>query len=188
MRAHGMTPPLAIAIGAAALGTVLLFMTLMPVGADPAPADARTADVMPDKLPALDPPPLASYAAIAERPLFNPGRTKDVATPATQPELPPLTDYRLVGLVVGPDTQRALVARGAETLSLKPGDSLDGRRVASIGPRGVTLSANGSEELLAFPRGGRRGTARGVAMVEGFPLPSSDPMNPDQPNSAQANP
>src|SRR6185295_7450981 len=172
-----------------ALGTVLLFMTLMPVGADPAPADTRIAAVMPDKLPALDPPPLGSYAAIAERPLFNPGRVKDVAAPAAQPELPPLSDYRLVGLVVGPDTQRALVARGAETLSLKPGDDLDGRRVASIGRRGVTLNANGHEELLAFPRsGGRRGTARGVAMVEGSPLPRPDPVNPDLPNSAQANP
>lgn len=171
MRTHDITPVLAISAGAAALGSIMLFMTLMPGTTDPSPSDVQVPPpIALDKLPALDPPPLATYAAIAERPLFNAGRMKDpAAAPAdTGPALPPLSDYRLVGLVIGPETQRALVTRGSgETLNLKPGDDLDGRRVASIGPRGVTLSAHGQDEVLAFPRGGRRGPAPGIAMVEG---------------------
>ena len=52
-------------------------MTLRPSDLMPAEADAEAPPITIEKPPSLALPPFASYAVIAERPLFNAGRVKD---------------------------------------------------------------------------------------------------------------
>lgn len=107
-------------------------------------------------LPQTDRRPLADYASIWERPLFNPGRRKNTAPPSSPDQtLRPLSDYRLVGVVVAKDTKFALIERNDsnQVVTLHVGDDLDGRRVDDIRMDGIAL--NGSE-FLAMPRPARR--------------------------------
>lgn len=96
----------------------------------------------------------ADYSEIESRPLFNPGRQKDgpKVPVGTQP-LPPLSAYRLVGIVTRPDLSIALIARTAsnEVSHLKEGDDLDGRLVFKIVPGAVQLGATGQESIV-FPK------------------------------------
>ena len=155
IRAHDLTPPLIALLAAAGLGGLVLIMTLMPSATLPMSADVD-ASLPPrlEKPQALRLPAFKSYAVIADRPLFNAGRAKDILAAeqsALQQSLPRLSDYRLVGLVVSSGTQRALVGRpSGDVVMLKPGDDLDGRRVLSIDPRGVSLSSVGHDERLVF--------------------------------------
>lgn len=97
---------------------------------------------------------VADYSEIEKRPLFNPGRQKDAPKVAagTQP-LPPLSAYRLVGIVTRSDLSIALVARttSSEVLYLKAGDDLDGRLVFKIVPGAVQLGTTGQERIV-FPK------------------------------------
>lgn len=107
-------------------------------------------------LPAADSRPLEIYRVIFEKPLFNPGRQADPAPVQEQAKsaLPPLSDYRLVGLVLTRGAKLALVERrnAKQVVTLHPGDELDGRHVESIGEDGVRVSGGPVPELLAIPR------------------------------------
>lgn len=171
IRPQDITPLFATALGLAGAGAVTLFLTIMPSGpAVPYVAEAPSADSIPIEKPVgLSLPSLSHYAVIAERPLFNRGRLKDVQLPLPsaappKPALPPLSDYKLVGLLLSGEMQRALVARGSgDVVTLKPGDNLDGRTVRAIAAKGVSLTGEGHEETLGFlPH-----TGPGMAMASG---------------------
>lgn len=168
IRAHDLVerPLLTALIAVTALGAIVLVMTMMPsfVLSGASAAEPRPEIAIP-RLPKQALPPLQAYGVISERPLFNAGRVKDPPPPSEEPakpQLPPISGYRLVGLVVSTDVQRALVTRpSGELASLKPGDNLDGRTVTKIDSRAVTLTADGHEDVLTFPRKG--GSAAQVA-------------------------
>jgi hypothetical protein len=151
-------PPLTIAAAAAAaLGLLALMLT--PVPATLFGGGAATAGVaMPQapSLSAVEIPAFVEFRAIAEKPLFNPGRAPDPSAPdvAAKSALAPLSDYRLAGVVLSGDTKLALVERrqSKQTVTLRPGDTLDGRHVDAIAPDGVHMSGGPAPELMAMPR------------------------------------
>jgi hypothetical protein len=138
----------------ATAGLLALAMALLPTpGFTPSMEQSLPRVV----LPPADRRPLAEYSPIFDKPLFNPGRRKNAGAESVMQTqgLRPLSDYRLVGVVVARDTKFALVERNDsnQVVTLHVGDDLDGRRVADIRIGGVVL--NGSE-FLAMPRPARR--------------------------------
>ena len=96
-------------------------------------------------LPSL--PPLASYAAIVERPLFSPSRRPAVgARAALGPSIE--SRYRLVGIIAAGPKKKALVAEGARRVEIAEGDTLDGWTVTTIGKDRVTLTSPTGEAAL----------------------------------------
>lgn len=103
-------------------------------------------------------PPLASFDAIAARPLFNVDRKPDPSPP--QPEaakpaitLGDLTQYRVVGTVRDDQRQLGLVQKsGGLLLTLKPGDTFEGWTVDKIDRSGIAISGGGRKEVLAIPK------------------------------------
>ncbi len=154
----GELPPATIALGAAAgCGAIALLAVLLP--ATLFFRDTATASVAPSHpatLPLADIRPFEDYNAVFERPLFNPGRQADPRPPAetAKSQLPALSDYRLVGIVLMKGVKIGLVERlsGKQVVTLHPGDALDGRRVDDIGPDGIRFSGGAMPELLAMPR------------------------------------
>ena len=150
-------PPLTIALAlAAGLGLLLLTSVALPslVSAD-APGEIAAPPRRGISASALAQRPFETYAAVAERPLFNPGRKKDPdIAAAVVSNLPALSDYRLVGIVLSPDAKLALVTRKSsnQVVTLRPGDNLDGRHVDDVEDAGVLLSGAGSKEVLSIPR------------------------------------
>jgi hypothetical protein len=159
MTAIAERPPLTIALlGLASCALLALVLVLLPSLVLPpdagiaAPADAKI--LTRGDLLQL---PLASYAAISERPLFNEGRRKDpaqaLADASTPTGLPGLDTYRLAGIVISSATRLALVERIAskQIVSVKPGDTLDGRRVEDVEEDNVVFSGAGGVETLSMP-------------------------------------
>ena len=107
-------------------------------------------------------PALATFDAIAERPLFNADRKPDPLPPPPEPPKPAivlgdLTQYRLLGITGDRQTQRALVQKaGGSLLTLKPGDVFEGWTVDSIGASGVAISGGARKEILAIPKAQNR--------------------------------
>jgi hypothetical protein len=123
-----------------------LLATLLPS----LPFAPRGESIVPHAL-ALPPPdrrPLTEYAAIWEKPLFRLAHDRDAAAPGA---LRPLSDYRLVGVVIAKDAKFALIERSdsRQVVTLHIGDDLDGRRVDDIRMGGVLL---GGTEFLPMPR------------------------------------
>jgi hypothetical protein len=124
--------------------------TLAPLGAEPA-------------MPSSDRRPLEAYAAIYQRPLFNPGRAMDPQGAQTaKPGMLPLDSYRLVGVVLTKDVKIGLVERrdSKQVVSLHPGDDLDGRHVDDVVAAGIKLSGGTAEEILTIPRATPKPPAR----------------------------
>jgi hypothetical protein len=96
------------------------------------------------------------FAAITEHPLFNTDRKKDppAASTAAASQLPSIQEYRLAGVIVMKDAALALVERKATktVVTLKVGDSLDGRIVTDISPAGVQLASSSQVETLSIPK------------------------------------
>jgi hypothetical protein len=92
-------------------------------------------------------PPLASYAAIVERPLFSPSRRPAPGAPTT---LGPSIEsrYRLVGIIAAGAKKKALIADGARRVEIAEGDTLDGWTVTGIGKDRVTLTSPAGEAAL----------------------------------------
>lgn len=109
-----------------------------PLAAPPAGAPA----------PALAPlPPLASFTAIVERPLFSPSRRPPPgATAALGASIE--SRYRLIGIVVTGPKKKAFVAEGARRLEIVEGDILDGWTVTEIGQDRVRLTSSTGEAAL----------------------------------------
>jgi hypothetical protein len=92
-------------------------------------------------------PPLASYAAIVERPLFAPTRRPPPGASAVQgPSIE--SRYRLVGIVATGPKRKAFVAEGAQRREIAQGDTLDGYTVSEIGQDRVKLSSPSGDAVL----------------------------------------
>jgi len=116
--------------------------TVRPLAAPPASAPAPSVATL---------PPLASYAAIVERPLFSPSRRP---APGAQTALGPSIEsrYRLVGIIAAGTKKKALVADGARRIEIAEGDTLDGWTVTAIGKDRVALtSPTGDAALKLVP-------------------------------------
>ncbi|WP_421693557.1 hypothetical protein [Aestuariivirga sp.] len=105
-------------------------------------------------LQGLDP---QAYAAILERPLFNPGRAPRppepvappepvvqepvVETPPPPPAAPDPGDYKLLGIAEGPNGSAAAikVSASGEVLYLRKGQPVDAWTIVDIGPRYVQI-------------------------------------------------
>ncbi|MGH7065378.1 MAG: hypothetical protein ACREET_14990 [Stellaceae bacterium] len=106
-------------------------------------------------------PRQASYAAIAEHPLFYPTRQPWVApaSPAApdRPVPPPkgassLENYQLTGIVIGAHGRTAVLKTksGSKTVILTEGQKLDGWTLRAIGPDQLRFEAAGSSFDLKF--------------------------------------
>jgi hypothetical protein len=92
-------------------------------------------------------PPLASFAAIVERPLFSPSRR---APPGATGTLGASIEsrYRLIGIVATGPKKKAFVGEGARRLEIAEGDTLDGWTVTEIGQDRVRLASPAGEAAL----------------------------------------
>ncbi len=91
------------------------------------------------------PPPLQTFAAMTQRPLFNASRRAPSSTPASAGhERMLLGRYRLSGVVVTPERRLALlVDPKGRHIKVEEGGDLDGWRMLSISPRRLLLSKAG---------------------------------------------
>lgn len=161
-----LTMTLAVAAGCGALSLlgVLLPSIVIAGGEGSRTSMARLVVALPQD----DARPFEAYAAIQDRPLFNPQRQKDPVLPpqGARSALPPLSEYRLVGLVMMKDVRFGLVERRStkQVVTLRPGDDFEGRHVDAIKEGGVVFSGAGTAELLAMPKVGgiTRERARGT--------------------------
>lgn len=107
-------------------------------------------------------PAIASFDAIAERPLFNADRKPDPLPPPPEPPKPAivlgdLSQYRLLGLTGDRTTQRAVVQKtGGAAQMMKPGDQFEGWTIDKIDAAGVAISGGGRKELLTIPKAQNR--------------------------------
>lgn len=135
------------ALGVAAIVFVALaaWPWLFPPVPATRPLAAQSASVPATALSPL--PPLASFAAIVERPLFSPSRRP---TPGATGTLGASVEsrYRLIGIVATGPKRRAFVAEGARRLDIGEGDTLDGWTVSEIGQDRVRLTSPAGEAAL----------------------------------------
>ena len=158
MKRLGELPPATIGLGAAAgCGAIALVAALLPATLffrDTASADIAVPPLT--ALPRVDVRPFEDYNTVFERPLFNPGRQADPKPPAeaAKSQLPALSEYRLVGIVLMKGVKLGLVERRSskQVVTVHPGDALDGRHIDDIGADGIRLSGGTGAEVLAMPR------------------------------------
>ena len=135
-----------------ALGSTAIFFAALaawPWLFPPAPATrplaAPTASA---PVPTLAPlPPLTSFAAIVQRPLFSPSRRPPPGTTGTLGASIE-SRYRLVGMVATGPKKKAFVAEGTRRLEIAQGDTLDGWMVIEIGQDRVRLTSPAGEAVL----------------------------------------
>jgi hypothetical protein len=95
--------------------------------------------------PTLAPlPPLTSFAAIVERPLFS--RSRRAPPGATGASIE--SRYRLIGIVATGPKKKAFFAEGARRLEIGAGYTLDGWTVSEIGQDRVRLTSPAGEAAL----------------------------------------
>jgi hypothetical protein len=89
-------------------------------------------------------PPLATYSAIVERPLFAPSRRPppDAIAPSLE------SRYRLLGTVGAGSKRKAFVADGSRRVELSEGDIFDGQTVKEIGQDRIVLSSPAGDTVL----------------------------------------
>jgi hypothetical protein len=92
-------------------------------------------------------PPLASFAATVERPLFSPARRPAANAPATAAPAAE-SRYRLVGVVVSGMKKTAFIADNGRRAQIGVGDAFDGWTVKEIGQDRVTLASPSGEMVL----------------------------------------
>lgn len=98
--------------------------------------------------PTLAPlPPLTSFAAIVQRPLFLPSRRPPPGPTGTLGASIE-SRYRLVGIVATGPKKKAFVAEGTRRLEIAQGDTLDGWTVGEIGQDRVRLTSPAGEAML----------------------------------------
>jgi hypothetical protein len=135
------------ALGAAAI--VFAALAAWPWIVPPVPAIGQLAAPpasAPASLAAL--PPLATYPAIVERPLFTPSRRPPPGTTAAAPGPSIESRYRLLGIVATGPKKKAFIAEGARHLDIAEGDTLDGWSVKEIGADRVLLASPAGEAAL----------------------------------------
>ena len=161
-----LTNWLTAALGAAFVALVVAFVPspLRLLDLFDTPVELEIHAPAPLKIVAM--PPLAAFAGIAARPIFNAGRSPDPDTNTAASAVPvpsavegDLSQFRLVGIVVDSVTQRALIERaGAPSLKLSPGDTLAGWRIEKIDATGVVATNAGRTTKMLIPKSQQRST------------------------------
>ena len=158
-----MRPPLPlrprlnhVLAGAAVLLTVLAIWPWVAPASAPG-LSAEVSEAAPPAQAIADLPPLATFSAVFERPLFSPSRR-----PPPDEKVPALDGgvaarYRLLGLLTAGETRRALLAEGSRRFEIAEGAALDGWIVARIEQDRMVLSSPVGETVLKLHRvGGNR--------------------------------
>lgn len=142
------------AVGLAALCCALAGIVAVELGGEaggstPPPLATAPLRPLPPLPAAFDLPPLASYAEVAERPLFSPARRKPPEA-AGQDLLGKSSSFVLVGIVISGSGRVALVQHGqpAEMARLGEGQAVEGWTLQSILPDRVVLQHGASEVEL----------------------------------------
>jgi hypothetical protein len=94
-------------------------------------------------------PPLTSFSAIVERPLFSPSRRPPPGANATAGPLV-ASRYRLLGVLATGPKKRAFLADGARRIDVAEGERLDGWTVKQIGADSVRLTSPDGEAVLTL--------------------------------------
>jgi hypothetical protein len=162
--------------GAAVSGGLVLSTAAMPsIFFAPSAPEPAVASSRSFAIPGPEGTALSAYAAVFERPLFNPRRAPDPSTDAAQTNgLPMLADYRLVGIVISKASRIALVENrsAGRVVTLRPGDKFAGRDVVDILGGGVTLSGATGTERLVIPK------AEGAAHTPADSMTHNSPSRP----------
>jgi hypothetical protein len=139
--------------GAAVLLSVLAIWPWVAPLAAPSRATA-VADAPPPAPPITDLPPLATFRAVFERPLFSPSRRPSSDGNAPVLGIGVAERYRLLGVLTAGEARRALLAEGTRRFEIGEGAALDGWTVARIEQDRVVLSSPGGETELRLHRAG----------------------------------
>ncbi|PZF75692.1 hypothetical protein DK847_17800 [Aestuariivirga litoralis] len=147
----------------------------------------------------------ASYAAIVERPLFNPSRLPRPPEPVVETPPPPVDsqpppepppppppqgpgpeDYKLLGVASGPDGRIAAVrvAATGDVVYLRQGESVDNWVVVEVADRSIAIGSEGAPvtySLFATPDAGAGGQPQPDMPAQNQPLPLPLPMPVPQP-------
>lgn len=145
MRAQSPRPRQALGAAAVLLATLAVWPWLVPPVPVIRPLATPPASPPASVLATL--PPIASYAAIVERPLFAPSRRPPPGIAAAT-GAPAESRYRLVGIVANGARRKAFVADGARRIEIGEGDMLDGWTVKQIGSDRILLSSADGEAAL----------------------------------------
>ena len=147
---------------------VLVLMAALAVAAEWI-MPRELAEYMPAPAAASDAPPAgspaaaraaATYAAIAEHPLFYPTRQPWAPPPAAETKAPlpqaatvPLANYVLAGVVITNANRVALLKSSttAKTLTLTEGRDLDGWTLREISREGLRFESGGATYDMRFP-------------------------------------
>ena len=140
----------------AGAGVLLSVLAIWPwVAPLAAPGRATAAADTPPPDPAIaDLPPLASFRAVFERPLFSPSRRPPADGKAPVLGIGIAERYRLLGLLTAGQARRALLAEGTRRFEVAEGAALDGWTVVRIEQDRVVLSSPGGETELRLHRAG----------------------------------
>lgn len=134
-----------VLLTAAALAPWLVGTELLVPGAGPARGVAGAA--IPDRPEA---PPLESFAAVVERPLFTASRRPPPSGPEPGDDSLLLGRYRLSGVVVTP-TRRIVLLREASsgrTLSVAQGERVDDWLVADVTQARIVLESDAGRRVI----------------------------------------
>jgi hypothetical protein len=135
-----------------ALAAVLGALTVLPWlplnAADHVPAISRDPPLF---RTALELPPLSSFAALVERPLFTPSRRANAADRQAA-GAGFAGRYRLLGLVAAGEQRSALLADGPRVIELREGDAIAGWTIKRIEQDRLVLSSAAGEAVLTLPQ------------------------------------
>jgi len=118
----------------------------------------------------------ALAAAILERPLFTPNRHPSGSAPPLPPmETAPASsgwEWRLAGILVTPSRREALFVQAGRKQPVAEGEAIDGWKLVSIRPGGVTLTnGNAEKNLSPEPEPASAGEAVQPPPLPGFAVP-----------------
>jgi hypothetical protein len=171
------------------LAITLAWLWLAPLPEYPAPEIHLRSEQADSVAPALYSPPSAeAFAEVDDRSVFNPQRTRVVASQSqgavNTTSLP--TDLSLIGVILDADTKLALFRTQSAPLavSVPMGGTIEGWQVARIEPDRVVMHAGGADQemkLVAGKPGGAGATApAGVAQaINRQPQPQPQPQPND---------
>lgn len=129
------------------------------------PAHGPAAPLPAEAVPAgRAPPPLAHFASIWQKPLFNPGRTPETA-PGTDGQPMRLGDLELTGIILTPDLRMALLRdRQGHGVRVREGARLpDGTwTLRKLEPRSAIFTGNGQRTELTLKVAGRNDAQTGL--------------------------
>lgn len=134
------------------LGALAVYPWLAPV---PANTGAMANGGASRRAPAVAPmPPLTTFSAVFDRPLFSASRRPPAAALPSKAELGAAANYRLIGVVDVPGSRHALVTDGNRTREVQEGETLGGWTLSRIEHDGLVLSSAAGRMLLPLRRDG----------------------------------